>query len=168
MRLDLREIINTPGASKAFQFSPDFAGLDFDSVLAFQAPLMMEGTVRNTAGLLTLSAVLHAQLLCLCARCAGSFSKSLDIPVELTLAAELEDDENPDIWLLEGDCLDLDEVALNAFVLNLDSRFLCRPDCKGLCARCGKDLNAGPCDCKAEVDPRLAVLEQLLKDNQEE
>ena len=42
--------------------------------------------------------------------------------------------------------------------------FLCSEDCKGLCAVCGKNLNEGPCDCKPEPDPRLAVLAQLLKD----
>ena len=48
-------------------------------------------------------------------------------------------------------------------MLNMDSRLLCREDCKGLCFRCGKDLNEGPCGCQAEADPRLAVLKTLLK-----
>ena len=35
---------------------------------------------------------------------------------------------------------------------------------KGLCSSCGKNLNAGPCDCKPDtVDPRLEVLKQLIK-----
>ncbi len=168
MRLDLHEIVNTPGASKDFRCTFDFSDLFFDSVQAFEGPVLMEGCIRNTAGLLVLSAQLQTTLLCQCARCASSFSNLICIPVEITLAETLEDDENPDIWLLDNDCLELEDVARTVFVLNLDSRFLCREDCKGLCPRCGKNLNDGPCSCSAEVDPRLAVLAQLLKDNQEE
>jgi uncharacterized protein len=39
---------------------------------------------------------------------------------------------------------------------------LCRPDCKGLCPRCGSDRNAAPCDCREEGDERLAKLKSLL------
>ena len=35
-------------------------------------------------------------------------------------------------------------------------------DCKGLCSTCGKNLNLGPCGCRKQIDPRFAVLEQLL------
>ena len=44
----------------------------------------------------------------------------------------------------------------------MDSKLLCSEDCQGLCPRCGADLNEGPCQCKPEIDPRLAVLQQFL------
>ena len=44
----------------------------------------------------------------------------------------------------------------------METKFLCSEDCKGLCPRCGKNLNLGPCGCRKEPDPRFAVLEQLL------
>ena len=56
----------------------------------------------------------------------------------------------------------MDDVLEGCFIMDMDSRFLCREDCKGLCSRCGANLNDGECDCKPERDPRLAVLEQLL------
>ena len=58
--------------------------------------------------------------------------------------------------------VDLDEVFTTAVVLDMDTTHLCREDCKGLCHRCGADLNEGPCGCKPEVDPRFAALAQLL------
>ena len=40
---------------------------------------------------------------------------------------------------------------------------LCAPDCQGLCATCGADLNQGPCGCdRTTVDPRWAALEGFL------
>ena len=40
---------------------------------------------------------------------------------------------------------------------------LCRPDCQGLCAMCGTNLNVERCSCEPRwVDPRLAVLQALV------
>ena len=54
------------------------------------------------------------------------------------------------------------EVLSTCFILDMETKFLCKEDCKGLCPSCGKNLNLGPCGCRKEIDPRFAVLEQLL------
>ena len=47
-------------------------------------------------------------------------------------------------------------------------KFLCRPDCKGLCSVCGKDLNEGACGCDTFVpDPRLAAIRDILNGDKE-
>ena len=68
-----------------------------------------------------------------------------------------------DIVLLEAGRVDAGELARTAFILGMDTKTLCSEDCKGLCPRCGADLNLGPCSCKKETDPRLAVLAKLLE-----
>jgi uncharacterized protein len=60
--------------------------------------------------------------------------------------------------------LDLTEAVRQNVLLAIPMVTICREDCQGLCPQCGKDLNSGACDCKPEVDHRLSVLEQLLKD----
>ena len=65
--------------------------------------------------------------------------------------------------VLNSGKVDLDDLARTAFILGMDTKTLCSEDCKGLCARCGADLNVGPCSCKKEADPRLAVLAKLLE-----
>ena len=81
------------------------------------------------------------------------------------LVTELANEENEDEWVfpLEGDSADLEDIIRTIFVLNLDSKLLCKEDCKGLCCRCGKNLNDGPCNCQKELDPRFAALKQLLE-----
>ena len=110
----------------------------------------------------TLTTVLHG----LCDRSAAEFEREASYPVHCALTTELENEDEADEWtfLLQADTADLDEILTTAFVLNMDSKLLCKPDCKGLCFRCGKNLNEGDCDCRPETDPRLAVLGQLLKD----
>jgi len=48
------------------------------------------------------------------------------------------------------------------FILDMDDTLLCSDECAGLCQGCGSDLNFEQCKCKKEIDPRLAVLGQLL------
>jgi uncharacterized protein len=99
-----------------------------------------------------------------CDRCASDFDREENIPIDVVLVTELSNEDNEDEWVfpLEGDSADLEDIIRTVFVLNMDSKLLCSEDCKGLCFRCGKNLNHGPCDCKKEIDPRLAALRQLL------
>lgn len=82
---------------------------------------------------------------------------------EVLYAEELQNEEDDEILLLEDGKVDVGELAREAFILDMDTKTLCSEDCKGLCPRCGADLNLGPCSCKKEVDPRLAVLAKLLE-----
>ena len=137
MRLDLRPILHVPGASVPFAFQLDLSGLDFYGVRPFQEPVQVSGQVRNRADALVLSGEAVSTLDLRCDRCLKPFRRELRVPVECLLAEELED----------GD---------------MDTTHLCAEDCRGLCARCGADLNQGPCGCGPEPDPRFAALAQLL------
>jgi uncharacterized protein len=57
--------------------------------------------------------------------------------------------------------VDLAPVVREELVLVVPEYVLCREGCRGLCPRCGKDLNAGPCDCRPEADPRREALDAL-------
>ena len=57
----------------------------------------------------------------------------------------------------------LDEILIPELLLDMEMTVLCREDCKGLCPKCGKNLNDGDCGCdRREIDPRLAVLQEFL------
>ena len=59
--------------------------------------------------------------------------------------------------------LDLGALMREEILLNFPTRFLCAPDCPGLCPKCGKSLKDGKCGCpEHEPDPRLAILGTLL------
>ena len=164
MRLDLRSVINTPDAKKSFQFQVDMSDLDFYGRTPITQPVQAEGCVTNHAGALVLEGTASSLLDLVCDRCGKKFSREKVVELNCLLAAELEDEENDEIYLLEGNEVDLDEVAGTAFILAMDTKNLCSDNCKGLCAKCGADLNNGPCGCRPEVDPRLAALAQLLDD----
>ena len=163
MWLDLRDVIEVPGASKSFSgIAPDPERLLTPSVTGFVSPPEAEGRVTNTAGLLELSGTLRAVMRCVCDRCGRSFEREKVLSIRAPLAADLADEGDGDVFPLEGDGIDVTAVMETCFILDGESKLLCRPDCKGLCPRCGKDLNEGPCGCEKQTDPRFAVLEQLL------
>lgn len=165
MSIDLHELIRD-GGKIVFRQALSTERLDMPSVLEYVEPPVGEGEITCSADVLMLRGRIAARLLCRCDRCAREFERSVEIPLEVPLATELEDEEDPDYFLLENDALDIDDLLESGYILGMDQQMLCRPDCKGLCPRCGADLNNGPCGCRKESDPRLAVLEQLLDDTE--
>jgi len=163
MLLDLREIIGVPGGKVSFDFEPDMSSAASGSIVRIEKPARAAGNVTNTAGVLTFSANVDAKCICVCARCLKEF----EYPVHKQISADLTEGgvgENPDGYFLQGDKVDADEIVVTEFILDLDDTQLCKEDCAGLCQGCGSDLNYKPCTCEKEIDPRLAVLSQLLED----
>ena len=165
MLLGLSKIIDCPGASLPFSVSVDLSDLCYGVSYPVTEPVVASGTVRNTAGVLMMEGELTTTIHGTCDRCAGEFDRPINFPIQVVLVTELSNEENEDEWVfpLEGDSADLDDIVRTVFVLNLDSKLLCKEDCKGLCQRCGKNLNDGPCNCQKELDPRFAALKQLLE-----
>lgn len=166
MLLDLSKIIDSPGASLPFQTSLDLSNLTFGGCKPAAEPVRAEGTVRNTAGVLLMNGQVMAHLAGVCDRCASEFQRDVTYPIEAVLVTEFTDEDNEDQWVfeLDGNSADLEDIVRTVFVLSMDSKLLCREDCKGLCCRCGANLNNGPCSCEKDLDPRFAVLKQLLQD----
>lgn len=165
MWIDVRPILHTPGRQLDFQFELDLSGLEFDGRKPVSRPVAVEGEVRNTADLLTLAMTARTTLDAVCDRCGKAFLQDKEIEYRCMLAEELQNEESDEIVLLEDGKVDAGDLARTAFVLGMDSKTLCSEDCKGLCPRCGADLNFGPCSCKKEPDPRLAALAKLLDKN---
>ena len=164
MLLGLSDIIHSPGASLSFSERVDLSDLLFGTCYPVSEPVVIEGAVRNTADVLVMKGRITTCIHGVCDRCASDFTQDIDIPVDVVLVQELSNEENEDEWVfpLEAESADLEDITRTVFVLNMDSKLLCKPDCKGICCRCGKNLNDGPCDCRKEPDPRFAALQQLL------
>ena len=165
MLLGLSKIIDCPGASLPFAVSLDLSDHRFGNCYPLSESVDAEGIIRNTAGVLMMKGNIRTTIHGICDRCASSFDREMEVPIDVVLVTELADEDNEDEWVfpLEGDSADLDDIVRTVFVLNMDSKLLCKEDCKGLCCRCGTNLNEGPCSCQKELDPRFAALKQLLE-----
>ena len=76
------------------------------------------------------------------------------------------DEEDLGIVHVDGDEVDTRPLLLEQMQLAVPMRPLCREGCKGLCPRCGLDLNTGQCTCEDDwVDPRWAALAKLKQES---
>jgi uncharacterized protein len=115
---------------------------------------------------------LHGRVLGSCARCLEEYPFGLDHPFVFVLTpraaaaagpAHLSADDMA-LSTYEGEEIDLTPLVHEQTILALPTRPLCRESCRGLCPRCGANLNAGACGCAAApTDPRLAVLRGLTR-----
>ena len=165
MLLGLAKIIDCPGASVSYSGSVDLRDLQYGTSFPVSEDVDVAVTVKNTAGVLMMTGNIRTTIHGQCDRCAANFDREVSFPVDVVLVTELDNEENEDerVFPLEGDSADVDDIVRTIFVLNFDSKLLCKPDCKGICCRCGKNLNAESCICQKEVDPRFAALRQLLE-----
>lgn len=163
MLIDVRPILRTPGKALDFRFELDLSDVEFAGRYPISRPVSVRGEIRNTADVLWLELTASSVLDAVCDRCGKAFSQEKEVPFRCMLAEELQNEDNDEIVLLEEGKVDAGDLARTAFILEMDTKTLCSEDCKGLCPRCGADLNLGPCSCKKEVDPRLAALAKLLE-----
>lgn len=93
---------------------------------------------------------LHASVHGACHRCLGEAVVEIDVDVQEfhALHPDPGSEEEMTCEYLRDDALDTDRMAADAVILAMPVRVLCKEDCRGLCATCGADLNAGPCGCR--------------------
>lgn len=96
-----------------------------------------------------------------CMRCLEPAAPVFEVAArEVSQPGEGDELESP---YVEDGVLDLRAWARDALALTLPAQLLCRPECAGLCAICGADLNqAGPDHAhESAPDPRWAKLSEL-------
>jgi uncharacterized protein len=160
MFIELEAIFNNVGSSKEIDFS--FVPEDEELI---SGSVGVKSTVENRAGIVTYSGKADFVLSAVCDRCAESFSRRTQVEFSHTLVNELQSEDNDDFVLVEGNKLDAESLIREDIILSLPTQLLCKEDCKGLCHICGTNLNYKQCGCKKPVDSRLAVLMQLLEDD---
>jgi len=152
-------------------------------------PAPFKASFRKISGGVLLKGDLSPHLTAPCKRCLRDVPMDLPIHFTLNLVPEpkvtLEDAglegeaaEDPksqkrdsggsfamgdaDREYFDGRTIDLDPIVREQVLLALPVSVVCKDDCKGLCPRCGQDLNEAECGCERKVvDPRLAVLKTI-------
>ena len=95
-----------------------------------------------------------------CDRCLSPVY--VKIPVSPDTEVDFEDKETSDF--ADGYVIDIDKFLYPEIVMNLPMKVLCMEDCRGICRKCGKNLNEGSCDCDTSVpDPRMSVISDIFK-----
>jgi len=161
--VDVRDLVAAPGSTRRLAVREAVAGLstglaDVPEDRPVQADLRLESLVE---GILVTGEVQGSEVLS-CARCLKPVDTPFRLQVQELFAPGVtsDDDEYPvvDGWI------DLEPMLRDAILLAMPFAPLCRPDCRGLCERCGGDRNLGECRCEPAVDARWEALSGLALD----
>ena len=172
MKLDLRPLLAGERLLEFdYELMPDVDPEDTASFLygvSFPSPMKVKGDITNTAGYMRMRLIASLDYNAKCARCLADVNGSFSFDLEKTVAprevlSDLDEDRLDDYAIIEDGFLDMDRQLTEQLEVEFPIRFLCREDCKGLCSKCGKNLNDGDCNCSTrDIDPRMAPLQKLL------
>lgn len=163
MIIKLKQVFDIVDERLAIDYCIDLSQYELYFDKPFVSPVSVKGEVFNRAGVVTLTYTVSFVLKLSCDRCLDNFSRDFSFTINQILVTSLNTD-NDEYILVEDGALDLDELVMSDILLNLPAKLLCSKDCKGLCQKCGINLNRQSCHCdKREVDPRLEVLGEFLK-----
>ncbi|MBR6533676.1 MAG: DUF177 domain-containing protein [Clostridia bacterium] len=163
MIIDLKSIFVNDNASLPVDYLLDLSDTEYAGQYPLKKPVHLVGSVSNKASLVRLCAKIVFEYEAPCDRCGKPTVAAVKVEVDKVLATSIEGEDSDTILLVPDMKLQLDDFIYTETVVNLPMKHLCKADCKGVCSKCGKDLNEGECDCpQKEIDPRLAVLAQLL------
>jgi uncharacterized protein len=130
----------------------------------FKEPVRVSGGVFNRAGVITIKARADCGYVTRCDRCLKEITERFSVTFENVLAHEVARDIDDEIIVCADDKLDLDDLAGTNIILSLSMKHLCREDCRGLCPKCGKDLNEGNCNCGSDyINPQFSQLKNLIQ-----
>lgn len=162
--IDLKRFFQSDGFSEKLTHTMDMSGMELGGVKPFCAPVEAGVSLTSFGGSVVLEAQVEFSLTMPCDRCFETVTRDYAYRFTHTLVRELASEEDDgELILVEDGRLDLDGLLQEDILLELPAKFLCREDCEGLCPKCGKNLNEGPCGCeRREIDPRLEALKAFL------
>lgn len=164
MILDLKKLFTEKTGEISFDYDMSLASVEIDSTYPFVSPVKVQGTVTAKDGFAHLAVKTSFDFSVPCDRCATQVDKQQHYSFAHTLVRSLENEDEDDRFVeVRDEQLKLDELVREDILLELPTKFLCREDCKGICPKCGKNLNDGPCGCeKQSADERFDVLKNLI------
>ena len=153
MQINLSELFSSDGKEKTYTQDIEMTRFQApDGVYEIVEKESVRLTVRHVGNRkLEMSGEIRLSLEIPCDRCLTPVKVDFDLDVDSSIdmnqseeerAADL--DEQP---YISGNYLDVDQLVRNELLLNLPMKVLCREDCKGICNRCGANLNMGSCKC---------------------
>ena len=130
----------------------------------------IDGEISQKNGLVAIDYKTEALFTAYCSRCGNDTLQYIEFDGEGYIACKSDGDEKyggDDFFVTETDgILDLDDFIVEFLGVHVPYRYLCSEDCKGLCYKCGKDLNEGECPCsKKEKNPAFEILDDFFNED---
>ena len=164
---------------KSVDTFPILAEMVANGECEFTAPLRTALRALRIGDLVEIDGDIETSVRLPCSRCLQHFETPLNSSFALTYIQQtadvMEDIEPQEVELsaedmgivyFRGEKINLKDAIQEQVVMEFPLRPLCKLDCKGLCPKCGEDMNEDPCDCDQRPSPgKFAVLKNLKLEN---
>jgi uncharacterized protein len=144
-------LVPPEGVHLTGEIAADMLDLEPGSEPRPEGPVQYELTVLFTSGQLIVSGTVGGRVAFVCSRCAEGFTANVRDPA-FNCVLEVPDEHLP---------LDLPAEIRGSMILHFPTFPLCQPSCRGLCVRCGANLNRTACDCGQSDDGRWGAFDGL-------
>ena len=163
MLLALKKLFTGETDCVPFDYQLDLCDTELYGAKPFASPVHVTGEAKGNAEGVALSVAASFASCVPCDRCGMTIESRKEYRFAHELVLELHDADQEEYVLVEQDHLDLDELVRADILLELPTKNLCSPDCKGLCPKCGVNRNYESCSCETrQIDSRLEILKQLI------
>jgi uncharacterized protein len=158
--VDVHELLEAPGSRRSLALSAAVSGLGGD-LAGVRGDLGLDLVLEAIDGGIVVQGEIEGEYAGSCRRCLREIVRPLRVRVaEIYRPPGGAWEEG---YVITNSSIDLERAVRDTVGLEIPLNPLCRPDCAGLCRRCGADLNDGPCGCPSdEGDPRWSALRELL------
>lgn len=130
-------------------------------------PFRVKLKAQLSAGIATVTGDLQGEVQMICSLCLTEYSEKMHLAVDQVFTRNEEiaaSDRQQRIHFIKGDKVNLKDYVEEDILLAIPYVLRCKPECKGLCTTCGKNLNEGSCHCDTQtIDPRLEKLKHFLQ-----
>ena len=163
LRVSVVDILGRPGHHRLISISQGLPGVRvalarLSADARVSARLRLESVVEG----ILVTGPTSAPVTFECARCLKEFGGTVELEVCELFAAPGHLDSEDDAYRVEGEEIDLEPMLRDAVTLALPLKPLCDPECRGLCAHCGKEMALHTEDCIEDgIDPRWAELDAV-------
>ena len=173
MYMNLSEVFTSEGCGLKTQFSMigqsvEIAGEEYKAVQEVPIQITMSHASEGKAHVEGQGAVTYELH---CDRCLEVVQHEimLDFAVDVYAPGAVpEGVDTDDQIFMEGYQLNVKALVDSEIMMQWPMKVLCKPDCKGICIKCGKNLNHGDCGCDTFVpDPRMAAIKDIFNANKE-
>ena len=165
MQLDVSQILRNQGEILNFDHEIVLENKEFKSQrIEFKEPVKAKGTVKNVGGVLVLEMEVSGKFASVCDRCLKEITGKIEFSEEQSFVKSESEEKGEDALVITDKKIDLYDLTVKGVFANLPSKNLCSEDCKGICHKCGADLNLEECKCKEEDDwnPQFEILKGLF------
>lgn len=171
MKINVANLADRPGEEIPFKFTTTAGEIDaIADTYSFEGDIVVRGVYVHTGRCYRFTGQISCTKSFVCDRCLepSSLQQVHDFNEEFQRGSEpVSGGEKAKIVnYFDGDVIDLSPVVRDVLLSDQPLNNICNADCRGLCLKCGANLNHGDCGCdRTVIDPRLAALQQLLKQN---